>query len=256
MNITVTPHGRTGNRLMQYALALVLAKDKKYNFNAEHIPYFDQIEYTSHVQNDLNTFKTSTFGNHYYDYNYLLSCNSNINIDSYVQQSYGLIPHRDYLRQQFGVLNTLDTLPEDDELVIHIRETDYKVINAYLGDNMYTNLVKNSKFSKNTIVTDNINSPLIKELASLGCTVFTKQQAVDWQYPFFSKNELDDFNYLLHSKNLFISQSTFSWWAAFLGNHNQIIFPYMKTGGMWPLNPTQDDVNLYFDFGVTSKYIL
>jgi hypothetical protein len=56
---------------------------------------------------------------------------------------------------------------------------------------------------------------------------------------------MKDFYTLLNSENIAISQSSFSWWAAFLGEHKKIIFP-ITNEGMWKKNPDQDDIDLYF----------
>jgi hypothetical protein len=50
---------------------------------------------------------------------------------------------------------------------------------------------------------------------------------------------------MLNSNLLLISQSTFSWWAAFLGSQEQVYVPYSKIDkGMWKITPEMDDVDL------------
>ena len=68
---------------------------------------------------------------------------------------------------------------------------------------------------------------------------------------------MDDFKTLMYSENIAISQSSFSWWAAFLGNHKKIIFPF-KTGlDWWSVDPGKDDIDLYFNIDkITQKYII
>lgn len=254
MNISVVPQGRTGNRLMQYALGLILAKNKNYSFFAERMPYFDNIKITEYVQNDLPTIRTSQFGNQYYDYNNLLSFNGNIIIDSYVQKVKLLLENRNFLQEQFKVANTINKLPDKDELVIHIRGTDYRNLGTYLGDEFYFDFIKKSDFNTKTIITDDVNSPLMSSLKDIGCNILT-QHCTGWQVPYFTNNEINDYNYMLHAHNILISQSTFSWWAAFLGPSKQIFFPFSRERGMWPIIPKKDDIDLYFDIG-TSKKIL
>jgi len=73
------------------------------------------------------------------------------------------------------------------------------------------------------------------------------------------RSAIADFKTLLYSENIALSQSSFSWWAAFLGYHKKIIFPYTTTNdkAMWPLNPQKDDANLFFDFSnISVKYTL
>lgn len=258
MNITVEPVGRTGNRLFQYALGLILARDKQCNFFAESIPYFDKISYGERIHLNQDVIRTSMFGNFNYDYDFLLKTNNDIIIDSYVQKSDLLVRNREYLQDIFETENTLNSLPSSNELVIHIRETDYKALDFYLGDNIYIDFIQNSKFEINTIVTDNIESPLIKELAEkYNCNVLTKQSPTNWHSPFFSKNELDDFNYLKYSKNAFISQSTFSWWAVFLNKDVNVTVPYRSNNsGVWKLTPDYDDIDLFVSNNNWKRYIV
>ena len=254
MNISVQPQGRTGNRLMQYALGLILAKEKNANFYADQIPYFNKVSYNLHTPNGLKTIKTSMYGNNYYDLDELIKCRANIIVDSYVQKVSPLLKYKDFLRDQFKIENNLLEMPDEDELVIHIRETDYKQIGGYLGDHFYIKLVEmmQHEFKKISIVTDNINTSLIKQLSQMGCKIFSQPLTIDWTYCYFSENELRDFNYMLHSKNLLISHSTFSWWAAFLGHHNKVIVPFSSQNiGLWKTNPGHDDIDLYHHDDIT-----
>ena len=234
-----------------------MAKDKQCNFFAEPIPFFGNIDYGKTEQLSPDAIRTSMFGDFDYDYHFLLKTDKDIIIDSFVQKADLLVKNRDFLCDMFSCKQIIDLLPEPDELVIHIRETDYKAINVYLGDDIYKDIIRKYNFAKNTIVTDNINSELIKELVqNYNCSVFTKQMSVDWRYPYFSENELNDFNYIKHSKNIFISQSTFSWWAAFLNKEANVIVPYRSdNNGIWKLIPTAGDIDLHTNISNWKKHI-
>ena len=66
---------------------------------------------------------------------------------------------------------------------------------------------------------------------------------------------MKDFNFMLNSPNLAISQSSFSWWAAFLGFHKHIIFPFNEDINWWPVSPGVDDIDLFFDIdNISYKY--
>ena len=41
----------------------------------------------------------------------------------------------------------------------------------------------------------------------------------------------------------------------FLSDHYKIIFPFKKEGGVWPLIPGKDDIDLFFDLGSSQKFI-
>ena len=259
MNVTIKPHGRAGNQIIQYFLGKILAKKKICNFAAPKIQPFE-IEVDEYQENDLPTINTGIFGKHYYDLQTLVNYNGNIIIDSYCQQCKEFLKYRKFLQKEFQVKNNLIEYPEDDELVMHIRATDYKENGAYLGDNFYKQFLIEHKdeYRKVSLITDNIEAPLIRDLVKLGCVVKTPGPCMDWYIPRFNNNDLHDYNYMLHAKHLFISQSSFSWVPAFLGDHHEIIFPYKSSGkNMWPIDPKKDEPNLYFDFNNKSrKYIL
>ena len=67
---------------------------------------------------------------------------------------------------------------------------------------------------------------------------------------------MNDWMALLLSENIALSQSSFSWWAAFLGYHKKIIFPYSQNVNMWPVDTSGDVQDLFFDFDNSNvKYI-
>lgn len=260
MYVTIYPQGRTGNRLVQYALALIIAKDKGYKFIADPLPPFNFIKVEPRrlpEEQSQPTLKTSSYGENYYDYKEILDHKGNIRVDSYVQKADILYKNREFLKSQFRLPYKITKLPEDNELVIHIRETDYKQHGWYLGDNFYLNFIKENKnkYSTISIVTDNIRSELIEKLKDKGCKIVTPGPCQTWDIPTLNQNDIHDFLYMYHADNLLISQSSYSFWPALLGDHKKVIIPYSKEGkNLWPLNPDKDDPDLFFGKD-TIKYI-
>jgi len=241
--------GRMGNRMFQYALGYIVAKKKGCNLFHQGIANFNIESNAGDVTNPIQTIHS---GNQYVDFDELINTDRDILINSYVQQSRFFIPHRLDLIDVFKTDNT-ETI-NSNKLVVHIRETDYIQIGTFLGYNFYRDLINSSGFTDIIIVTDNSNSETVQRLLSDGCTLNTEGY-VDK----FSENcddrGMNDFNTLRNSENIALSQSSFSWWAAFLGQHKTIIFPYTEQKSMWPLNPNRDDIDLYFNFGVSKKFI-
>ena len=184
----------------------------------------------------------------------LVNHEGDIIVDSWVQKSRFYIDYREELKNLF---NVKDTIVNKDKLVLHIRETDYITINAFLGYDYYKKLISDSNFKEVIIVTDNSKSETVRKLIKEdGCTLST-EGVVDTFTVHSDSRAMDDFKTLMYSENIAISQSSFSWWAAFLGNHKKIIFPFKTGVDWWPMDPGKDDIDLYFNIDkITQKYII
>jgi len=123
--------------------------------------------------------------------------------------------------------------PLDDELVIHIRLTDYVFAGggSITDKNLYLKAILMEKPNRCTIVTDEPYSDYLKDFSSLGCNIR-------------SLDSLSDFIYLKNAKKICISKSTFSWFAAYISNADKIYFPI--SDNKWPYlpNPKPDDHDL------------
>jgi len=242
---------RMGNRMFQYALGYILSQEKKTVLYADGIPNFD-ISSTRSGMTPKDPIYTKSHGNNYLKYNELLNTERDIVVNSYVQRAQYYIPYRDMLKAILGVKN--EPCINCDRLVVHIRETDYTQINCFLGYEYYHNLIKESGYSDIIIVTDNSKCDTVQRLMGDGCTLNTCGYVDKFEH-ICDNRAMMDFMTLLKSENIALSQSSFSWWAAFLGQHEKIIFPYTEQKSMWPLNPGKDDINLYFDLGSSQKFI-
>lgn len=247
------PYNRLGNRMFQYAFGILLAK--KYNcklYCNEGLPNFGIESVPTVISNPV--IRARSLGDQYFDYKVLEDFDGDVIIDSWVQRAEYYIPHRDFLREIFGIRN-LDPINQDS-LVLHVRGTDYDTVGYFLGYDFYKSLIKDSQFTNIKIVTDDPNCDTVKKLINDGCTLETFGEST------FNINgdrsAMNNMKTLLYSENIAISQSSFSWWPAFLGYHQNIIFPYSTTKKqMWPLNPQQDDIDLFFDFNnISHKYVL
>ena len=72
----------------------------------------------------------------------------------------------------------------------------------------------------------------------------------------YSKSILEDFTYIKNAGTALISQSTFAWWAVFLGNPHEIYFPFTQTNKMWKETPTRDDIDLFFNTTKSYKIVI
>jgi len=249
------PYNRLGNRMFQYAFGFLLAK--KHNcdlFCNESLPNFG-INANPVTQLQSSVIRARSIGEQYFNFDILDNFDGDIIIDSWVQKSLYYTEHRDSLREVFGI-RSLDTINEAS-LVLHIRGTDYSQLGWFLGYEFYKNLIQDSQFTKIKIVTDDPQCVTVSKLIQDGCELITSDPSSEFNVS-GDRSAINDFKTLLYSENIALSQSSFSWWPAFLGFHKKIIFPYSTTNAkqMWPVQPQQDDADLFFDFDdVSVKYI-
>jgi hypothetical protein len=243
--------GRMGNRMFQYTFGKILANNKQCEFYCDSLPnfHFTKLENSPKLITQINNplYIKEKYGNNYVNYDELLNHDGDIIVNSFLQKSEYYIPYLDKIRLWFRIGLPFDTpvkLPEKDEVVMHIRETDYKNLGILLNINYYSNLIYNTN-KKVTIVTDNCNSELVQNFKNR-CNIFSNEPINSFNTTSTDKSMLD-FIYMLYADTLILSQSTFSWWAAFLGEHSEIYFPVNSTNnkGMWKLNPNKDDIDLY-----------
>lgn len=244
------PAGRLGNRMFQYAFGRILSLKKNTQFFAEYLPNFlntfdgdrSKSSYLNFIsKNSLSLRKT--YGNHYVNMDELLTTNQDIIVDSFLQKYYYYTDYQKHIKEWFQLQAHAQPLPKENELVIHIRETDYKIIKTAIPFEYYEKTINQLGFKINTIVTDDPMSQTIQKLQSLGCNIFTSQPVQTFRTS-WNITELFDFYYMLKAKHLLMSHSTFSWWPAFLGAHEHVFCPDINNS-MWKQSPEKDDIDLF-----------
>lgn len=238
-----------GNRMLQYAFGAILSEIKNTDFFHEGLPNFNILPSIGETPNNCIT--TKAFGNNKVDIDTLIKTNLDIIVDSYVQKAEYYLPYQQKLK---SIFNIKDNFINSDKLVVHIRETDYTLINNFLGYDFYKKLIEFSNFTNILIVTDNSNCETVQRLLSEGCTLNSPGN-VDKFIHSSDERGMYDFFTLVYSENIALSQSTFSWWGALLGTHKKIIFPYSTAHNNWPINPGEDDIDLFINKPESIKFI-
>lgn len=236
--------GRMGNRMFTYCFGKILSSKKQIELCCQSLPNFPYTENNINIKPINNPIFTKSFGNHYTNVNLLLDHKGDIIVNSYLQKAIYYIPYREQIREWLFLSTINFKKPDDDELVIHIRETDYKDLGLMIDENYYIKTIKLLGYSKNTIVTDNCDAPIIQKLIQeCNCKVLSTKY-VDKFSPINDDHIMQDFIYMLCSKHLLIAHSTFSWWPAFLGKQLKTYCPKINQNSMWKQNPQQDEINL------------
>jgi hypothetical protein len=234
--------GRTGNNLFQYAIGRIVAEYKGYNLLCNPIPQFpNAVPITDKKSVQYNILQAgytcppphSTM--QHLDLDTVLKHNGLIFLHGYFQKHYYYTPHIEKIRRWFAYDETPYGNPNEGDVVIHFRLGDIVEEGRSLATKPFLDLLSKMDYDKCIIVTDTPKESRLNDFASLPNT-------------FLGGGEMmEDFTLMKNAKRLIISQSTFSWWAAFLGNQKEVYAPLtdgMAIGNAWKSKPQMDDIDL------------
>jgi hypothetical protein len=232
--ISIESSGRLGNKINYFILGMYIHETKGMNFKPEYINGFVNTYDEKCGCVVSNQTKVSSI---YNDRKNLLKNISNLStgflVDNMIDK-YFILKEMDvkrYLNMDNIVIN--NNKPKNDELVIYIRLGDYVDIGCVIDKKLYMDIIDNEKNNINsvTIVTDSPNHEYINDFRIIGCDIR-------------STSPLDDFAYIKNAKKICISNSSFSWTAAYISEADFIYWPI--SSDKWPLyaNPSGDDADL------------
>jgi hypothetical protein len=177
-------------------------------------------------------------------------------VDGYPHNSEYFIPYKKWIKENIKIIE--GDYKKTNDLVIHVRIGDIFEESPVVSTNrkiswsyplkIIDNLLSNLKFKNCTIVTDTPDYPeLLRIKEKYNCEII-------------SNDLLYDFRTLVNAKRLIITPSTFSWWAAFLSDSQEIYYPYDI--GLWSLGwdtnskilPFNENVNFYNRNGKIFKF--
>lgn len=242
--------GGLGNNMFQYALGRILADDKNYNLRvpdmqrlAEHFKNVNEITDKKTVESNILNIGYDSTSKHIQnvDMQEALTHQGGINLKGFFQKQQLYYNHRDKLKEIFKLDDNTNVDPQD--LVVHIRLGDYVVLNQHLHPVVYFEIIKRIEYKNCIIITDQVDHPFIHSITQSIPNCTARQNSM-----------MEDFKILLSAKKLLISQSSFSWWASFLGEQDKVYVPlYSSNSGYpWKLSPDTDDIDLIPN---NSKYV-
>lgn len=240
--IRVYWNGRLGNQLFEYALGRILAEELGYCLVSEPIPGFvrtyDNI-YGKFIQNyivlegqklDLESIRANKDKTGYI-------------VNGWFQRYEYYKPHKEKIKQWF--VTDINYPKNKNDLIIHIRRTqpgpiDHKIphvvngVTHMIGPDLlsvewYKKVIDQISFNQLYICTDIPNDPFFDHFK-------------EYRPIILSRNTLEDFSLIKSFNKIIMSQSTFSWWAAFLSDAEEIYMP-RPNYGIW----AHPDVSLMID---------
>lgn len=217
--IKVNYKGRLGNNLFQYSLGRIISKELDFKLSADPIPGFDET-YKEILGKDCS-FNTSKqhLEKHIIDLKSIIQNKSDrkIILNGYFQRYEYYEKYSDEIKKWLYFKNQYKQLSND--LVVHIRRDDYITHGYTLTFESYKKMIESVSFNKIYITTDSPNDVFLKKF--------------DAYNPVIVNNScIEDFKFISSFNKIIISQSSYSWWAAFLSNATEIIFP-VTDFGIW-----------------------
>jgi hypothetical protein len=230
--IEVRYKARLGNNLFQYCLGRILAEELGFALDAQPIDGFpgtrERIsgnryeapeEVLTEYRIDLDRLRTDTTAR-------------KIILDGWFQRYEYYRPFRGRIQNWLRTDAYPATAPADDDVVVNVRRTDYVTLGWALPFSFYEEAIQRAgtKAGRIWIITDAPKDPFFKRFKA-------------WRPRFFSGPPLEQLAFMAQARRLVLSPSTFCWWAAFLGNPEEVYAP-LPRAGIWAENPNGDGANL------------
>lgn len=224
-----------GNRLFQYCWARDLATKKGYKLVADPILGFpityEALDGISLTSNILVTPENTQI----FNIPQILNHDGAIIIAGYPQRYEHYEKNKDDIKKWLYIENEKNYETADPyDIVVNVRLGDYVTLGWDLEMEYYKKVLEKETYKNAYIICDEPTHPNLKILTDMGCKI--KDNSHHGKMKF-----LADFIFVKSSKKTIIANSTFSWWASFLGN-GIIYYPCLKFP--WIKNPSFTDIDL------------
>jgi hypothetical protein len=233
--------GGLGNRLFQYCLGRIIAETLGFKLKAAPIPGFSSTVRTVEGK-DFSDGAVQELGGNQIDLPAVLENRTprKVLVHGYFQRYEYYQPFKDAIRKQWLIPDLQPPAQRPGhEIVLNIRRGDYIQMGWATPFGFFEELLNSTRCDRVFIVTDVPEDPFFHR--------FKKYQPV-----LFHKTPLEDFAMLLSFKKIVISQSTFSWWAAFLSEAGEIVVP-QSDNSLWSGNIKHLDVDMRINLDVTDE---
>lgn len=223
--IEVRYRNQLGNNLFQYALGRILAEGKGYALQAKPLHGFPNTQQPVHGA--VHHGPKQILRKHLIDLHGLLADPNpqRVILDGWFQCGDYYWPYRDRIREWFQKDPSIRIPQLMPDLVVHVRRTDYLHYGWALPFSYYEQAIERLMPPGGSlcILTDDPTDPFFR--------LFER-----WKPQFYEGSRLQDFWLMSRAPRLVISQSTFSWWAAFLADSQTTVCP-VPTFGCWMTGP-------------------
>lgn len=216
--IEVIYKGQLGNNLFQYSLGRLLAEEFGYALQAPPIAGFPNT--LEPVEGERFDSPTITLRGYRAELEKVLAAppRARVVLNGWFQWHQHFRPHRQRIRRWLEFDATVRRPVTPPDTVVHVRRTDYVSNGWALPFSFYEEaLSRLSDPGQIWILTDDPADPFFRRFAR-------------WQPRFSSGTALEDLRFMAAARQIVMSQSTYSWWAAFLGDPAEVICPEPSFG--------------------------
>jgi hypothetical protein len=229
--VQVSYMGALGNQLFQFVLGRILAENLGFSLQAAAIPGFAATAGFS-ADGSEPVEPEEIHQGQIIDLDALLMRREPrvIRLQGYFQRYEYYRPYKHLIRTQWlPPLPSVDKAPDGGDLVMHVRRKDYIAYGWAASFSYYQTALDQQDFKRLVLVTDDPHAPFFLR--------FRRYRPI-----FFEGNAQESFAFMANAKKLVISQSSFSWWAAFLSEAESVVMP-KPSYGIW----AEPDVDLAID---------
>lgn len=221
--INVHYRGRLGNNLFQYCLGRLLAEELGFELKAGEIPGFPNT--AQRISGASHAAPEQTITGQCIDLSGILKDRSprQIILHGYFQRIEYYLPHRERIRRWLALDSAIRVPSERADLIVHVRRTDYVAMGWALPFSYYEEAIQRflPKNGRLWIATDDRHDPFLRRFAQ-------------WKPKFVRGTALEHMAFFMNAARLVISPSSFSWWGAFLGEHETVVAPICSYGPWAP----------------------
>jgi len=240
--------GRNGNKMFQYCFGRILSNALKIPFQSPPINWFEDLKLSNFDEFESSkTFdKTVTLKRHIVDlediYRQAKEQKLKIILEGYFQRSEYFAPHKQDIKKWFNIDEDLRTnlLKKYDikknDVILHSRLGDYVTLGYIINPFHIKEIINNvlADDGKLFVVTDEINSNY-------------HQFFKEYNPIILSNSDKEDFYLMTCFENIIMSQSSFSWWAAFFASESsKVYYPKTYNTGQWGIE-NKKEIDLISD---------
>ena len=230
--------GGLGNRLFQYCLGRIIAESLGYRLSASPIAGFPGTRRVV-AGKDFSDAPVHHLTGQKIDLPGVLreATPRRIVLHGYFQRYEYFQPFKDSIRKNWLVPEFRPASPRSaGEIALNIRRGDYIQMGWATPFKFFRDVLDAVPHERICIVTDEPDDPFFKRFRPYAPLLF-------------HKGALEDFAMLLSFKRIVITQSTFSWWAAFLSEAEEVVVP-VSSDGLWSGHTKRFDVDMRIDLDV------
>ncbi len=230
--IEVIYDGNLGNNLFQYSFGRILAEKLGYRLQAKPIPGF--LKTYDLVDGEvISDDKPILLRGQKPDLSFLdrLDIKRRILLTGYFQRAEYYEPHSKQIREWLKLEDTIAADIAPNDVVIGMRRGNDYIPEHGLPRSYYNAALESMHFEKVYLCTNEPNDPFVQ--------YYVKRYGAVVRAP----GALDNMMFLKKFNKMIISNSTFLWWAAFLSDAEEIVFP-RPSNGFWSNDPISKNISL------------